>query len=67
MSVGKKTIRRQWINIKTDLKKSWDKINNDYPEIIDDENTDDYVFESLDYDEGFKRPNDKLKKLFREY
>lgn len=51
----KETRKRRWIDIKNDFKKSWDRISNEDPEIIEDDNTQNDKFNTIDSEEGFKK------------
>ncbi len=70
MTAKKSPLRRRWISIKNDFKRSWDKVSNEDPENFEDDIIDFEKFNSidyLDYDEGFKRPRNSLDSLLSEY
>jgi hypothetical protein len=55
MKPKNEVLRRKWIDIKNDFKKSWYIIDKDEPEIFEEDNTQNDNFNIADREEGFKK------------
>lgn len=55
MAAKRNILRRKWANIKNDFKRTWDSINDEDPDLLDDDLIHIGGFSSYDDEEGLRK------------